>query len=362
MELMQPRGGVSSIRAFSRGDVASVAHLRRLAFSNSRWSQQEDLERQLALVFLENPWVHASPRSLVMESATGEVAGFLGVIPRPFTYRGRSLMGAVATQLMVAPDQRGRGVGSRLLRHAFEGPQDILLSDIATSAVRAMWERLGGSAADQYGFYWKMPLRKARHAADALGGNGAVRLVRRGLRPLLNLVDRAASPPLSPPDGHAEELRPAAAVQFLERMQDRERFRAVYDTDSLAWLLDRLSAQTSTKSLLLRQVRDAENRLAGWFVLRPRAGRTMVLSLVAEPGSEALVLGQAMIEAFRVGTITLEGRFDPLFARQLRERRTAFRLQTPGLLVHARDADLTNAILAGRACLTGLEGEWWLGL
>src|SRR6185436_20128785 len=100
--------------------------------------------------------------SLVYEDARGRPAGFIGSIPRRMMFQGQPIRVVVATQLMVAPEERGFA-GRNLVRALLSGPQDLTLSDTSNEVARRVWTSLGAANALLYGFAWERVLRPMRH-------------------------------------------------------------------------------------------------------------------------------------------------------------------------------------------------------
>src|SRR5436190_8200996 len=130
-------------------DLAALVALRRVAFRHSERSSTEALTGFFRAVFLENPWRDPELPSLVYENERGEVAGFLGVLPRRMIAEGREIRMAVGTQLMVAPADRGLA-GRRLMRTLMDGPQDLCFGDTANDAARRLWTSIGGRTSPMY--------------------------------------------------------------------------------------------------------------------------------------------------------------------------------------------------------------------
>ena len=349
------------IRPFTPDDVPAVASLRRRVFQHGRrWGAE--LEAYLRQLFFASPWTDpALPSQVVVEA--GSIRGFVGIVPRPFTCGGERLRGAVATQLMVAPECGGLAA-LRLVQAAFAGPQDILFSDVVTTPVRRLWERAGGSTAGLYGFRWTRTLRPARHAAARLGQAAPARGARFAAGPFLRAVDSVAAPAAvrAAPSVQAEAMGdPGVIAALLPRTASPRAVLPAYDGDSLAWLLERARERWVDERVEAVCVRAAGGERMGWFLYLDGGGGTaQVLQMAALPTHRAAVLRQLLRHAWQGGAAAVRGRADPPWMDELSAAGCRWDRAGEGVIVHARRPELLAALLRGDAVLGGLDGEWWM--
>src|SRR2546422_11275069 len=116
---------MAKIRAFSPGDVSQVAALYLKVFQLQEPHDPRLLQHRFAHVYFENPWNDAQLPSLVYEEDSGKISGFLGVMPRCFSFRGRQIRAAVSSNFMVEESLRHFLIAVQLLKKFFEGPQDL---------------------------------------------------------------------------------------------------------------------------------------------------------------------------------------------------------------------------------------------
>lgn len=349
------------IRPLAPADLPAVAALRGRVFRHARRSGAE-LEAYLRLVFFENPWHDPEIPALVAEE-DGALTAFIGIVPRPLAWNGARLRGAVATQVMVAPEKRGI-TGLRLMQAAFAGAQDVLFADVVNPAARAVWEKAGGSTALLYGFQWVHALRPARHAAAGLGQAPLARGTRFLAGPLFRIADAVAAPATlrAAPALSAEpvaDLSPLA--ELLPRMAPRGAVLPVYDGDALAWLLERARERWRDERVRAVLVRGAGGGPVGWFVyLDGGAGTAQVLQMCALPAARGDVLRQLFRHAWRAGAAAVRGRADPPWMDAVQAAGCRWERTGEGMIVHARGPELLAAFLGGGAVLGGLDGEWWM--
>lgn len=347
------------IRPFTPADVPDVVALRPRAFTHSELRGATELRAAIEGIFFEHPWRSHDLPSLVYTDRGGRVAGFLGVVPRPATYCGRTITIAVCTQLMVHPASRGFA-GVQLLEAFLGGPQELSLADVANDTSRRLWQALGGSVSTIHSLYWTQPLRPARFRA-ARTSHGVVGRVRSAaLRPVAWALDRTISWPAAA-GLTIEPLTPALIAAHQHAILGTLAVRPLYDACSAAWLLERLAAKRGLGTPRGLALRGRGGGIAGWCVYFVNPGGTgEVVQLAAHRGYHARVLDALLHDAWRHGLVALSGRLEAPLLPPLAERRALLDRGGPWMLVHASQPDLLTAVLAGNAFLSRLEGEWWM--
>ena len=323
------------IRPFRREDIPAVVTLRRHAFRLSERETPADLADYFDVTFFGNPWCDPSFPSWIYEDPKGAIGGFVGVLPRPLTWRGRSILAAVATQLMVAPGIRG-AVGTKLAQAFLSGAQDLSLSDTANDAARRLWLTLGGVAppARRLGWRRRLPAR---------------------LRP----TDHG------PPAGtYTTTLEPSELLPCITEVLVSCRLAPTYDLRSLGWLLSLAGGKQGLGRLTGGVVRDAAGMPVGWLLYYIGNGkrRAEVLQLGSVPGARTLVLEHALWQAWSQGAREVRGRVEGPFRSALSVAQCEFTTAGPWVLLKARDPDLLADLEPERddVFLSRLDGEWYL--
>ena len=352
--------GSGLVRPFRRGDIAAVVELRRQVFQRSEHETAEALAEYLEQVFFDAPWVAADLPSLVYEQ-DGEIAGFLGVIPRRFHLRGRSLRAAVATQLLVRAGLSGLP-GLRLARAFIDGPQDLSLSDTANDAARTLWERIGGLVSLPYSLAWTLPLQPARHRAGSTASGVLRRVVAYLGRPVTAAMDTFHRlPPLQAGDV-AEPLRLPEHLPELDRVFATWDLSPEYDSETLSWLRAHLSRKSHYGALEQVLVRDRVGEVVGWFLYcRNAGGVAQVAQLGCRAADYPRVISQLAHHARRRRVVALAGRLDPPALGALAACGATFTRQGPWMLLRSPHPEVLDAVQRGGALISRLEGEWWLG-
>jgi hypothetical protein len=269
---------------------------------------------------------------------------------------------ACSGQLVADPNYGKPGVGALLLRTYLAGPQDVTITDGATTEVRVMWEALGGHSLAAASIGWTLVLSPAVFgsvmAERRLGSSVALRVA----TPVAHAVDTLAGKALRPerPAGSAELLTPELLVEQLRSLGRTFRLLPAYEVDEAAWLFREVEAVSARGRLTRMLVRGEDGHALGWFVayLRPD-GISQVLQLAAPPRAAGMVLDHLVWQAAQAGSAAVSGRVEPHLLAELRERRCLLR-RTEWALVHG-DPALLSAMAYGEGLVTRLDGEWWMG-
>lgn len=360
----QQGAGSSAIRRCEPGDLSIVSELFAQSFGGGDFDEADWLEPYLRQVYFDNPWVDESMASLVYEQK-GEIDGFLGVVPRQMTFRGRSIRVAVNSALMVRPDASGKRnpiVAIGLLRRLLAGPQDLSLTDTANELSRRIWTGCGGSVAHAYSYSWARPLQPLRTCLE-LAGSGDRSFAMKVAKPICRLADpflgnlRRIRP--ARPEYGIEDIDCSALLELLTTVSGSS-LVPEYDLASLEWLIAMAEQSVGEGRLAKRCVRDAGGRLLGWYIYyQNKNGIGRVLQVATLDHSMAAVLSCLVYEAKQAGVAVLWGRTEPQHAASLNEQNCVF-FARPWVLVHAARAELVAAFQNADTFFSGLEGELWM--
>ena len=318
------------IRPFRREDIPGVVTLRRHAFRLSERETPSDLADYFDVLFFGSPWCDPAFPSWVFEDERGAVGGFVGVLPRPMVWKGRPILAAVATQLMVAPGVTG-SIGIQLARAFFSGTQDLSIADAANDPAHRLWTMMGGVASSGRRMSWH---RQLDHLPDPSAGTYV--------------------PTLDP-----EELVPC----MLDVLRSY-RLAPAYDLRSMTWLLSMASAKKTFGRLAGGVVRGARGAVVGWLLFYAGDGNkgAEVVQMASIPGARGLLLEHTMWQARLRGAHQLRGRVEPSFRSALAAAQCEFTTAGPWFLLKAGDPDLLGDLEPGRddVFLSRMDGEWWL--
>jgi hypothetical protein len=360
---------VSGIRPLERGDIARVASLYELVARSGTRTPPPGLGPHFEATLFEHPWVDPEIPSLVSEDAGGNVTGFLASHVRRMRLGERVIRVGCSGHVVTEPEARSGAIGLFLMRHYQSGPQELTFTDTAGDPVRRMWESLGGETSQLNCVGWVRVFRPAAFAADIASRRREPGRIERATRPLQSVVDAfgvglargALRPP--EPDGSTEQLTPALVAEHLPGVVRQFDLAPAYaDEQFFGWLLTEVAAVRTRGELVARLVRGSDGRVRGWFVYYlPSEGTAQVLQVATSERDATDVLDALLHDAFSKGACAAQGRVEGHLSRALAERRCLLHRAGYLALIHARDAELLHAVQAGRALLTRLEGEWWMG-
>lgn len=359
---------MATIRPLERADLPEVVNLYELVARSGSRAAPPGLARYFEETFFDYPGADPEIPSLVYVD-DGRIAGFLGSSVRRLVLEGRPLRLGISGQLVTEPEVRNRAAGAFLMKEYMNGPQDLTLTDTASAVVRRIWEGLGGETSQLACIGWVRLFRPFRFAGDFLARRRERPGLARAGRPLAKALDAAGAAVgrgvlrAPAPDVTAEELTPQALAEHLPAVASSFRLRPDYGGDGVAaWLLDALRSVGTRGELVARLVRARDGAVRGSYVyyLRP-GGIAQVIQVAGDEREVGDVLDHLFHDARERGASGIQGRVEAHLRAPLAERRAVFHASGYLALVHSRDAEVLHAIQSGRALLTRLEGEWWMG-
>jgi len=350
---------VSGIRPAQLDDLRQVVGLFQRVMPSYSELAAAELEAFFGRVLFDTPVADPDIPSLVYEGGDGRVVGFIAAQVRPMRFDGTRLRLAAGSHLVADPDE-SRPVGALLLRAFLTGPQDVTVTDTATKTVERIWETLGGRALPLGGIEWIRLLKPGAVAVHLLARrmgarNRTIDLLGSSFD---SLVGRPARLLLGPEsvDATAEALTPDAVREHLPALTRSLRVVPDYDERYLSWLFTELARLRPDGRTVANLVR-ADDRVVGWYVYRLQEGALCPVAQIAGTDRVDVVIDHLIGHADEHGASGLRGRVDGALLRPAVERRCILRF-TGGRMIHSRDPALADAIGAGDAMLSLLEGEW----
>jgi len=360
--------GTPGVRPLEEGDLPRIIEIYERVFSERPGAASGVARPHLRDIFWRHPWRDDRLPSLVYEETPGRVVGCLGVMPRPMSIEGRPVRAAISHTFMVDPDHRAGLAGLALARTFLAGPQDLSIAE-GGEASRRLLERLGGTTVLGYSLRWTRPLRPCRYLLSHLARRGVPSGLTRLLRPFAAAADalmaRLPRAPFRTLRSRLTEkpLDPAALQSGIEELSRERALRPIYRPETLAWLLELLEPKRERGTLEAIALRDAEDRVAGWYVAYLNAGGiSEVVQIGARRGAMQEVLEQLFRRLWSKGAIAVSGQLDPQRFESFARSGCLFHHDGRSwFLVHSRRRDLIEAIHRGDALLGRLEGEWSIG-
>jgi hypothetical protein len=356
------------VRPLHKDDIPKIAALHDRIMGRAPGKAPGSTEEHFTRIFLRHPWHNPALPSLVYETDNGEIAGCVGIMPRVMRYCGSPITVAVTHNFMVAPDARTAMAGLQLAQQVLAGPQDMSLAE-GNNTSRRIWERFGGSASLLYSLHWTRPLQPAHYVLSLLDKRGLPGLLTAILRPLCSLADTMLPRLLSKrfslnaPECRGEELDAAAMCAVLDKPGADCKLGPAPDVKSLSWQLQALESRAGQK-LHRVLVRDNKDEVLGFYLYyadKARATGTLVQLCAIHPAQREAVLDHLFHHARLQGLCALSGHMDPALFALLAKKSCVFHHDgNSWLLVHSRRPELVQTVNAGLACLSPLEGEWWV--
>lgn len=355
---------MTGVRPFERADIPQLESLHARIFPDETPAPAAYFDE----FFFRSPLAEPDLPSLVYEDRGGVVVGFLGVMPRRYSFRGRNIRAAMAAKLMVDPAARSTAAALALLKKFLAGPQELSVADTANAPGRILWQACRAQTIPLYNVHWVRRLRPSpsRFVKSASSGIRILRLPVAMAGPLLPLLDRAAGriwrgpPPAAPSRILHGAVDARAMAAGLRELAGERMLHPRYDERSLGWLIRRAAAKTVHGALQTVGVWSGERTLLGWYVyyLKPR-GTAIVLQVAARPNAARDVLMSLFRHAWEGGAAAVTGCLQSNLMEAIAGRTDiSCHLSPYWMMVHARDPELLAAIHRGDALLTRLDGEW----
>lgn len=347
-------------------DLPQVAALYERVIGLKDGQDREDLRERLMRVFVNHPWRDARLPSRVYEEPDGSIVGCLGVVPRPMTLNGKPVTAAISHSFLVQPSSRASLAALHLVREFLAGPQDLAMCQ-GDDISRKLWEMTGGATSQVYSLCWTRPLKPSRYVLSFLKRRGLPAGAVAVLEPCCRVVDaltphvagRAFALPAPAADG--SDMDGDSLCESLPRITANRSLKPTYSAGTASWMLETLNANPARGGLHKRIVRDRE-RVLGWYVYYLQAdGMAEVVQLAADDATVDAVLDHLFHQAAADGALAVSGQVDPMLFRALSGKQCVFHHENDSwMLVHARNAEIRDAINSGRAFISRMEGEWWI--
>jgi hypothetical protein len=360
---------MNGIRPFEARDLEQVAALYECAMRSGTRTPPPGLAPYLARVFLEGPDLTADMGPLVFESQ-GRVVAFLGAQVRRFRFDGKPVRIVASGPLVTEPD--ARLTAALLMRARLEGPQLLTVADGATADSVRLFERMSGHLEGIGVVRWTRVFRPWQLLSDHLARRGRIGRLWRPCQRLTGplcfaadaatraLRDRFRAAPAA--DLHAEDLDPARLVEGLKALAPHHRLHPDHDEATSAWMFNELRFVWNRGPLRARLLRDAQGRIAGWYIYYAPRGRIgVVVQVVATPRMYESVLTHLFADADGLGVAALQGQMRPALVEPLWRLGARLDYAHCFTLVHSREPEVYAALMTGQALLSRFDGEWGFG-
>ncbi len=348
-------------------DVERLSRMFGQVFRNSAGPASPALADDIRRLLVDHPDRTDHTASLVYERDDGDLGGFLGLIPLPMLLGQRPVQAAAFSTWMVEDRARDPEAGALLLRAHLKRPLDATLADTANRLSIEFQMGLGMRFAPAQSLQWVRPLNYAGYAAavamNRLGLAGAGRLASAAARAeaaAARLLGRRGA------DAGTCASRPCSREEFADAwlaLAASWRLRPNWPAARVTWILEQADRRPSLGPLHLRLVCDQSGDLAGCVAYHIGADRRgLAVSILARPAHEQDVLLALLADAAAQGAVLMCGPADPRLMEGFFRIPGVYYRHTCGAVMTARDAGLTQAVLAGDGLLGGLAGDSWTPL
>ena len=361
---------MDEILPFSEEHVGEVANLYLSAARGQSRTAPPHLQEYFRELFFRNPWVSGDIASLVYARG-GKVIGFVGVIPRPMLFRGRSIRVATLSPFLVDRKQNSGAEGMKLLRRLYDGPQDLTFGDGAGSESSTVFIAAGAKPCYLYSFNWIKVLRPFGSVGSSLDRLGRLGTKLKGVaglvsEPLDYLAGKAAGALFrqAHTDYSCIDVTSDQLFECIRESKGREALRPSYDLPSFRWLMAKAGEGPGHAGFRMVVTRDSAGANTGWFVYYAPPGRPATVLHVGAVRKQFFpqVLSALFFDAWNQGVSVIKGRAIAQQLTLLTEQHCIFRQPHPSVFAHSRDPEIVGAFQAGDSDHSRLDGTFWFRL
>lgn len=358
---------MAHLRPLTSTDIPDVARLFHKVFNGGKGTVSPEVVSYLRALYVDHIACAADIPPLVYLDQEDRILGFIGRHAIPFARGEEPLRAALCSTIMVDADARDPLAGARLLRGAFDGPQDFTFTESALDVSLHMWRSAGAVPIAGHSLDWLYPIRPVTFAVEITGKRHRLSPV---LRPLAKAADRLVGRFTKPEMVAAPRQRTAAgqsevsvtsADDFTNHFQalvGRFPLQPKWRTEQLRALVAEASAKQKFGQPVFGSVHKAGRLLGAFFYHVRPGGVARVVQLLALPGAESEVFSHLLNHASDMQASAVRGRVQPFLMDCMLGRRVVL-LNAASTLVHTRNPELMAELSQGQGFLNGLAGEQW---
>ncbi|WP_336068979.1 hypothetical protein [Nitratireductor rhodophyticola] len=363
---------MSEIRPLERDDISAIAEMFQRILRKGHGPAPRGTREYLETLFLDPPHRDGDIQSLVHLREDGTVNGFMGVLPMPFVYQGKTLKSAIGGSFMVDGHEQDPYAGARLLRAFQSGPQDLSLTETANDVSTTMWRKLRGTILPDYSLEWLRILRPAGFiAAMAASAFAPAAIAKPLVRPFDALLRRRGASPQWTHVSDAEfagktlateDADAAETVSLFQQFVSAFALHPQWTESQLQRMVDESQRKADYGAMVRRKVLSRGGKPVGLFLYYGNQGGIgRVIQILSLPGQEGAVIDAMLADATERGLVALRGRGQPPLINAMLGRRFAF-VHASSSIVHAKDRTLLEPFITGQAFFNGFAGESWTRL
>lgn len=361
---------MSEIRPLTQADMPEVTRLFQKIFRHETQQPSAALTAYLQHLYIGFAG-EATPASKVLIDDRGRVAGFIGVNYFNYLCNGKILKAAMVGSLMVDNHEQNPLGGARLMRSLLDEGYDLILTETASETTAAMWKKLNAIQLTNYSLDWLRIICPLGFAVDSAATKLKLLNI---LRPAARFIDqrkrnrmqgnslRWAATPQNWPAGQALHCNAINATEFaaLYRQFCNDcSCRPQWGNQQLFTQLEDALQKPDYGQAHLVSVTTKTGKAVGLFLYHLHSGKTArVLELLSHPKANSQVIDALIHHAAQSGAVAIRGRTQPEMMEAMLGKRIAF-THLASTMVWAKEADMLQPFIQGKARLNGLAGEHW---
>ena len=359
-----------AVRPLAEADIPRVANL----YSSYMRKLKEPASPALVALFRElyfaNPFTDSDFPSLVYDTGSDGVVGFIGGNVRRMSVCGRPIRVLFGGNLVVHPDFRNGLAAPRLLNAFMSTNYDLAMTDSANDISKHVLQRMGYNIVPALNIHWRRPLTPVQYGVYgvAVAANSSLLgTVARAARPLCKVADALGSKIAANPFRQVEPRLHGAELDLPTLLSCITEFRkgysiwTEYTPDSLGWLVSFLERQTFRGTLRRMLLRDETNQIVGWYIYYSRPGAVgQVVQIGGHQDFTKDVLDHLFWDAQRQGVIGLHGVVESRRTADYSDKGCFFTCRGGWTVAVTKNTDIMRLLERGDAFLSRLDGEWCL--
>jgi len=372
MDTAPPTRVSQYVRAIAYDDHEQLVDLHIAAFGN-RDNSREQISHYYSQVLhhvLEDPRPGAPTNQSRCIVDNGRIVAIVIGCPVRVDYRGRSEWAVVGTLLSAWPGKvETANVGQMLVDFA-DGPQTMTMADRANERGRRAAARVEFRDYPQYSLRWGRVIHPGTGAAGALLNrkNLPRSLQRQALQIFAQSLNASAkrilASQLDVPSPRSRiqsrSLRVSDVVDHGSTLLDGYVLRPDFsDASSIEFQWNQLDVLRPEGTMHRVAVLDSRDALVGWYLLHEwPTGTAEVVQLICAPKMASDVIAQLLRHAHDLGVGSIHGDAPSSLLLPLANAGAHFYIRGSATVVHSRDPEVHETFAAGKAFITGLEGEY----
>ncbi len=359
-----------AVRPLAEADIPRVANLYSSYMRRLKGPASPALVALFRELYFANPFTDSDFPSLVYDTESDGVVGFIGGNVRRMSVCGKPIRVMYGGNLVVHPDFRNGLAAPRLLNAFMSTNYDLAMTDSANDISKHVLQRLGYNIVPALNIHWRRPLCPVQYGVygvAASANSSVLGKMARAARPLCKIADslgsRVAANPFrqSEPRLHGAKLDLETLLNCMTEFRKGYSLWSEYTPDSLGWLVSFMERQTFRGTLRRMLLRDDANQIVGWYIYYAKPGAVgQVVQIGGHPDFTKDILDHLFWDAQQQGVIGLHGVVESRRTADYSDKGCFFTCRGGWTVAVTKDTQLMRLLERGDAFLSRLDGEWCL--